>query len=89
MSGSASRITPADDRERPMALYQFHRVLIAATIVFFGGFAWWAIRVGGGFHVAMGVGSALIAGLAGAYLVYFNHRLRRLSSAVNRRERGG
>lgn len=65
-----------------MALYNFHRVLISATILFAMGFSLYSYRVyaqaGGSARLLTSVISAAIcAGLVG-YLIYFNTRIRAL-----------
>lgn len=63
-----------------MALYNFHRVLISSSILFFFGFALYAFRRYGQLdgqagELAMGIGSLLVSGLAVGYLIYFNYTL--------------
>jgi hypothetical protein len=65
-----------------MSLYQFHRVLIAAAIVFDALFTFWALRQwqnSGHDHMllAMAIGSTVVTVTMVTYLVYFNRNLTR------------
>lgn len=63
-----------------MALYNFHRMLIAAAILFDFGFTLYAFRrygiTGNVMDIYMGVGSSIVTVLLVAYLIYFNYSLR-------------
>lgn len=65
-----------------MDLYQFHRVLIASAILFFGGFAVYSYQqytsLGTTSYFSMAVVSGIISLLAIGYLVSFNAKLRKL-----------
>ncbi|MEX0775847.1 MAG: hypothetical protein WD042_09065 [Phycisphaeraceae bacterium] len=58
-----------------MALYNFHRVLISAAILFFFAFGLYAFKASQVVSVEMGIGSMLISVAMVAYLIYFNYRV--------------
>jgi len=63
-----------------MALYNFHRVLISSSVLFFFGFALYVLRQPGvtqrAGDLAMGLGSGALSLAMVGYLIYFNYRLR-------------
>ena len=65
-----------------MALYHFHRVLIAAAILFDFAFSLYAFRryseTSQTIDLAMAVGSSVVTVALVAYLIYFNRSLRLL-----------
>ncbi len=67
-----------------MALYHFHRVLIAAAIVFFVGFSWYAFRqytvFGAGRYLFMAIGSACAGVALLSYFIYFHITLRNMKA---------
>lgn len=71
-----------------MALYNFHRVLITAAILFFLSFAVYAWQrytdQGGTTNLVMAAASAAVGVGAIVYLIYFNIRLRKLSAQMYR-----
>jgi len=71
-----------------MALYNFHRVLITAAILFFLAFAVYAWQrytdQGGTTNLVMAAASAAVGVGAIVYLIYFNIRLRKLSAQMYR-----
>lgn len=75
-----------------MALYNFHRVLITAAILFDFFFTFWTVRqyrdTGDAMQLAMAIASTVVTvGLVG-YLVYFNRNLTVLKHIIENRERG-
>ncbi len=62
-----------------MSLYSFHRVLIAAAILFDFGFTFWAVRQyrmdDQMINLVMAIGSSVVTLGLIAYLVYFNRNL--------------
>lgn len=73
-----------------MSLYQFHRVLIAAAIVFDALFTFWAIRqwqTSGhdSLMLGMAIGSSVVTVTMITYLVYFNRNLTLLRHIVTGR----
>ncbi len=62
-----------------MALYNFHRVLIAVAILFDFGFTFWTIRqynlTGDAIQLVLAVGSSVVTVGLVVYLVYFNRNL--------------
>jgi hypothetical protein len=62
-----------------MSLYNFHRVLISAAILFDFGFTFWALReyqrTGDQLQLFMAIGTSVVTVLLVAYLVYFNRNL--------------
>src|SRR6184192_4051658 len=72
---------PISGRESPMALYNFHRVLISCAILFSFGYGLFACRqFQGADGRAVDLITALVAGLLSVvmvgYLIYFNYHLR-------------
>jgi len=69
-----------------MALYNFHRVLIAAAIVFDAGFTWFSLRrwnrSGDQLDLIMAIASTIITISFVVYLVFFNRKTRRLQSML-------
>jgi len=69
-----------------MALYHFHRVLIAASIVFDVWFSYWCwqawARTQEGTYIALMIGSTVLVAVMVVYLVYFNRKTRQLRHAV-------
>lgn len=63
-----------------MALYNFHRVLMTAAILFCFGFALWAYRQAGVVEGSSNMIMAWVSGLISigivAYLIHFNSKLR-------------
>ncbi len=63
-----------------MALYNFHRVLIAAAILFDFAFTLYSFRrydiTGNVVDIYMGVGSSIVTIALVAYLIYFNYSVR-------------
>lgn len=63
-----------------MALYYFHRVLIAAAILFDFAFTLYSFRrygiTGNAMDIVMGVGSSVVTVALVAYLIYFNYSVR-------------
>jgi ABC-type cobalamin transport system permease subunit len=72
-----------------MALYNFHRVLIAAAILFDFGFTLYAFRrydiTGSTTDIVMGVVSSIVTVALVAYLIYFNYSVRMLNDRSSRR----
>ncbi len=72
-----------------MALYNFHRVLIAAAILFDGAFSLYCYRnfqnSGDGVQLAMLIGSTIITFALVGYLIYFNKNLAVLRRVVQQR----
>lgn len=59
-----------------MALYNFHRVLIAASILFFFGLGLWSFKHESSGNVGMGIGALVVSLSMVSYLIYFNCRMR-------------
>lgn len=70
-----------------MALYNFHRVLIAAAILFDFGFTLYAFRrygaTGNVIDIAMAIGSSVVTVALVAYLIYFNYSVRILRDRLD------
>jgi hypothetical protein len=69
-----------------MALYNFHRVLIAASILFDVLFSFWCWgiyqKTDQSVYIVMLVGSTLLTVGLIAYLIHFNRKTRRLRRAL-------
>ncbi len=69
-----------------MALYYFHRVLIAASILFDAGFSIWCWRMyaksSQSIYLTMLFGSTLLVLAFAAYLYRFNRKLDAMRSTV-------
>ena len=76
-----------------MALYNFHRVLIAATIMFDVAFTLYCLRNfqegGGWLQLAMGAVSTLVTIGFVAYLIHFNRKVTLLRVLIEQREAEG
>ncbi|MEE9212758.1 MAG: hypothetical protein V3U29_08905 [Phycisphaeraceae bacterium] len=63
-----------------MALYNFHRVLISSSILFFFGFSLYTFRqpgvTGRAADLAMAIGSGAVSLAMVACLIYFNYKIR-------------
>ncbi len=74
-----------------MALYNFHRVLISAAILFDFFFTFWALReyrqTADGMQLAMAIGSSIVTVAMVAYLVYFNRNLAVMRHVLEGRDR--
>lgn len=67
-----------------MALYHFHRVLIAAGVLFFLGYGLYAFDhfdADHRYNLPIGIVSSFAAAGLVAYLIYFNRKVRRLRDA--------
>ena len=76
-----------------MALYNFHRVLIAAAILFDVAFSLYCYRKfqidGHAVQLVMLIGSTIITFVLVGYLIYFNKSLTVLRRAVEQRDGNG
>lgn len=76
-----------------MALYNFHRVLIAAAILFDFMFTFWAVRQYSldkePIQLIMAIGSSILTVGLVAYLVYFNRSLAMVRHVLAGRRREG
>ncbi len=72
-----------------MSLYNFHRVLIGAAIVFDLFFTFWSVRQwrddGETTMLVMAIASSIVTVALIAYLVYFNRNLAVLRHALSQR----
>ncbi len=77
-----------------MAIYNFHRVLIAAAILFDFGFTFWAIQqyrcTDDGQQLILAVLSSAVTLALVAYLVYFNRTLAvlRYAGGIDQKAKG-
>lgn len=72
-----------------MALYQFHRVLIAVAIMFDFIFTLWSVRrwnyTGEQINLIMAIGSSIVTVAFLIYLVYFSKNLNAMRDEMLRR----
>ena len=73
-----------------MSLYNFHRVLIGAAIVFDFFFTFWSIRQwresGDAAMLVMAIASSIVSIALIAYLVYFNRNLAVMRHVLSSRQ---